>query len=433
MTKRITKIFGMSLCLLFILPFASCNNETAENEQVPAGYYKEVDDVMIYEPDDTISGKNFAPNTDVCIYNYAPTIIDDGDTRYMWYCSNKYTAGMRDGSIAIDSEGDEQITDYIAYRKGVKVGNSWYYSPKEYVLSPLKGSSTEGEHLCDPNVIQGEFTYNGKQYPYLMAYLACGRRDLLYNHISLAVAESLEGPWVKCHKINPIKEYKSDDVPRDLINDTATYLWGWGQASMINVDKKGKVLMFYSHIAPYCDPSTGVWTQRTFTTVERMDMSNLNDIRTEFKCDIMPIKGILRNNAQAGVISNGDYAYDAVNNRIYGLFDGSYDAVTKQNSGAPLAYIENRSLSETAEIGDVFRDYRKDENTIWTTVANAVPNDTKLCQGIHNTAIIRDSYGWLTSSDKAEVVFTVSLDPAGSNTTNYSLWTYRLHRKEIII
>lgn len=125
-------------------------------------------------------------------------------------------------------------------RKGVKIKDEWFWSPKKYVLSPLKRqnvseSDTEGQQVCDPNVIKGEFTYDGESFGYLMAYLACNTRNNEYNHVCLAVAKTAEGPWKRCDKINPLLKYTSDNVPAEL---RSTYQWGYGQASMISVVKR---------------------------------------------------------------------------------------------------------------------------------------------------------------------------------------------------
>ena len=88
-----------------------------------------------------------------------------------------------------------------------------------------------------------------------MAYLAEGFTEYVneFNNISLAVAKSPEGPWKRCGEINPLKRYTSDDYPKEW-NDRKlhpeAYLWGWGQASMVSVDKKGRVMMAYSSIRP---------------------------------------------------------------------------------------------------------------------------------------------------------------------------------------
>ena len=368
------------------------------------------------------------------IYNYAPSIFqEDENTRHAYYCANKPTSKSDPNR---DEDGDDQITDWIAYRKGVKENGVWTWSEKKYLFGPLIGSETEGEHICDPNVIKGEFKYKNATYPYLMAYLACGTRNYLFNHISLAVAEKPEGPWIRCEDINPFIEYTAEGVPDDV---QGKYLWGFGQASMISVDKRGRGLMFYSSIRPYEEVNASgatEWNQRTCTSVRRIDFSDLGDIKTEFYVPAMGIEGIKKYGFQADVISNGDYAYDESSGRIYGITDAKYD-YKRGSSGAPLYYTENGS----GEIGDSFK-ARADggAHPIWTTIHSFKPTDLYNYITVHNTAIIRDAYGWTLDPNNIEVALTGScvdgnfmkvhpeaVDPPVAKPR--SLWSYRILRK----
>ena len=289
MRNRAKKIVSLFFSVVFGAACCSCGSKVPAP---PEGYVKEYGENMFWENEDTPDDGFILQNTDIQIYNYCPSVLqEDENTRYVYYCSNRYSTGEtkqfewsgvspnQQGSYTdfVNEVGDNTITDYIAYRKGVKVGGEWYWSEKQYVLSPTPGSLTEWEQVCDPNVVKGEFFYNGEQYSYLMAYLACATRDNTYNHVCLAVANSPAGPWKKSEDINPLIRYSSDGVP-DLIKEN-TYLWGYGQASMINLDKKGDVLMFYSSICPVQYRSSGAWGHATDTTVTRFDLSDLNDVK----------------------------------------------------------------------------------------------------------------------------------------------------------
>ncbi len=113
-------------------------------------------------------------------YNYCPSVmeLEDG-SRYTYYCTNG-TSG--------------NITDYIAVRKGTPNGDGSYaWGAEKTVLAPTAGT-WDSRHVCDPSVIAGEFSYNGTEYSYLMAYLGCDT-DFNNNEIGLAVANSPEGPF----------------------------------------------------------------------------------------------------------------------------------------------------------------------------------------------------------------------------------------------
>lgn len=431
MRKSLIRFVAFVLAMLSAFALAACG--ASDNG-------REVGEVMFREKEDKITetdegDETVTPDVNIRIYNYAPSVFqEDENTRHVYYCANRPTSPTDSNR---DIDGDDQITDWIAYRKGTKKNGVWTWSDKQYLFGPIIGSETEGEHVCDPNVIKGEFKWKGTTYPYLMAYLACGERNLLFNHISLAVAEKPEGPWIRCEEINPIIKYSDDGVPDNV---SGKYLWGFGQASMISVDKMGRVLMFYSSIRPYYEGvdenSKELWNQRTCTAVQRFDFSDLGDIKAEFEIDRMGIDGIKRFDRQADVISNGDYAYDESSGRIYGITDASYD-YRRGTSGAPLYYTENGS----GEIGDSFKTRAEGgANPIWTTIHMFKPTDLYNYITVHNTAIIRDPYGWLFDPNNIEVALTgacvdgnfmkvhpEAVDPPVSKPR--SLWSYRILRQ----
>lgn len=85
-------------------------------------------------------------------------------------------------------------------------------------------------------MIKGEFTYQEEKYSYLMAYLGCVTSDNTKNEVGLAVAKAPEGPFIKIES-NPICHYE--------LNDNKGFQWGYGQPSMVSMDKKER---FYCSI-----------------------------------------------------------------------------------------------------------------------------------------------------------------------------------------
>ena len=279
-----------------------------------------------------------------------------------------------------------------------------------------------------------------------MAYLACNTRNNHYNHICFAVANDPMGPWKKCVDINPFHRYTTDAytdpmgneipaVPGDFMN---TYLWGFGQASMINADKKSTVQMFYTAIKPMYTAEKNKWWHGTLTIVERWDFSNLNSPVCEYQVENMNCYGVKKNGGQVETVTNADYAYDSTTNRIYAVFDGGV-------AGAPVAYLTNKSKSETPMVGDVFKDYLYEylganQNTPadlrWTTFAAAKSDNTTNYTSFHNTAVIRDEYGWLDGFSEIEVAITGDVGTAVSDVfpeeTN-KLWSYRIIRKSFAL
>lgn len=432
MKSRTSKIISLFLTCGMLFPAASCGAEKPPAEL--EGYEKEVGEVMFREKEDKVENDTVVYNMDICIYNYAPSVLEENEnTRHVYYCSNKYTAGKLLGDSYQDIDGNPQITDYIAYRKGVKYKSEWYWSEKKYVLKFTKDSPTEGTQTCDPNVIKGEFNYDGNTYPYLMAYLACATRNNTYNHVCLAVAKSPEGPWKKCVGINPFREYSSEGVPPEM---QGQYLWGYGQASMISVDKKGRILIFYTAIKPFYDTESKSWGQGNATTFERWDLSNLNNPVMEYQVERMSFNGVERFGKAAGTVVNGDYAYDPQTDRIYMITDGQFDESKKETSGAPVAFIGNKSKDSKKEVGDVFSEFDK-STWQWTMVGYAKPADSENYHQVHNTAIIRDEYGWLTDSNQLEVAITGALHETTYKTkypeAKHAEWSYRILRKTLEI
>lgn len=435
--KRSLRLIGITMALAAV--FSLSAGLAGCGDSAPEGYIKESAENMFWEAEDRIlEDGTVVPDPEICIYNYAPSIFqEDENTRYAYYCSNRYTVGKTLGENWMDELGNQQVTDYIAFRKGVKIDGEWWWSEKKYVLSPItrNGESNhpyEGQQVCDPNVIKGGFAYNGHTYSYLMAYLACSTRDNQFNNICLAVADSPEGPWKRCEDINPLLKFTTEGMPDSMLS---TYLWGYGQASMISLDRMGRVLMFYSAIKPF--ETAGSWSHETQTSIARYDFSDLNNIVREDFCERMNVTGVTRPNitgkaAQVTVVTNGDYAYDAATGRIYGITDG-------EQNGAPVFWVENKSEDENAEIGDVFFDYAREEwsaNGIqWTTIANVHAVDTEHYQSSHNTCLIRDPYGYTLSSGTIEAAITGAMTEAVlgqlyPGQTN-PLWTYRILRKTV--
>ena len=455
MRKKYFKIASFVFAVVFCcLSFFGCNN-TQEPEPEPqplpeeySSYKKEVGGVMFWEKEDTVYENAIDPSIDIHIYNYCPSVIQvDEKTRYVYYCSNRYsTDKLKDFSYLgaslvqkgdykdyYDEVGDNRITDYVACRKGILHNGEWYWSEKSYLLGPTLGSMTEGEQTCDPNVVKGSFKYKGKTYPYLMNYLACSTRDNTFNHICLAVAEDPMGPWIKCDSVPPLREYTIDGVPENMLS---TYLWGYGQASMISIDKKGKVLMFYSSICPKYNSDGQYWNHSTTTIIEKWNLSDLENPVLEKTYGGLPVAGITRHDKQVGLLTNGDYAYDPVTNRIYAIFDSEMDRFGN-TSGAPVAYLENLFNSQKTEIGGVFNStsWGTAEGQIhWNMVGNAHISDYNNYTTTHNTAIIRDAYGWIANPNQIEVAVTGALSQQkyvekypGGKPSDY-LWSYRIHR-----
>lgn len=329
-------------------------------------------------------------------YNYAPSFFEEDNKRYIYYCSN-YIEG--------------NVTDVIGYREGVKDENgNWVYTDFDYVFGPTE-DTWDSRHTCDPSVIKGEFTYDGEEYSYLMAYLGCVTSNNQLNEVGLAVSKTPAGPWVKTNKINPIAKYEK--------LDNNGFQWGYGQPSLVSIDRQSRVLLFYT-------VGNGV---ATYTQVERWDFADLNNpIKEEEK--IVTTKGITTKTGGFSFISNADFAYDPVKKRIYAVMDDrpfdteSPDFIASANI---FAYFAEFSNVENYEPGSTLFSPMGQSWSIITRIDESISGYPRN----HNMGILTDPYGWIIDPNNIEVAYAVSILADGNGWWYWS--TYRLFLTQIAI
>ncbi len=324
----------------------------------------------------SFTDKLFGEDLNENFYNYCPTILMEGaDTMHIWYCSNGVSGN---------------VTDYVAYRKGtLQADGKWTFSEKQLVLSPSPDPGDwDYRHVCDPSVVKGQFRYKGEQYNYLMAYLGCLPSDCTCNEVGIAVAKNPEGPWIKVDEVNPIANYYASS----FYNPNGQQYWGYGQPSLINIDKGGKVLLFYSK---------GLMT--TITQVELWDLSDLDAPKKLSEAELTN-RGIVNAGGGSDVINNADFAYDPVKKRIYCIkedfgypTDGGVNWITGSNT---LFYVELKD-NET-NIGDtLFGEFDWNKAGAITSAATGYARN-------HNMGIVTDAYGWIMDSTRIPIVYTMS-------------------------
>lgn len=340
-------------------------------------------------------------------YNYCPSVMIEGRTMHIWYCSN---------------EKSGNVTDYVAYRKGtLHDDGKWTFSEKKLVLGPGANGTWDCRHVCDPSVVKGEFQYNGTQYNYLMAYLGCLTSDCTRNEVGIALAQNPEGPWVKPENINPIADFHADyDLSRTGSNSgkPAHTYWGYGQPSLVSVDEKGQVILFYAAGTP-----TG-----TYTIAELWDLSNVN-APVEKHSLMVSNKGITNSSGGSDVINNADFAYDPQTGRLYCIKEDfpypNSDGINWIPSSNSIFYVE---IGKGDALGTrIFEDY----NYTWT-MAGKIDSGATGYKRNHNCAIVTDAYGRITDSLCLSFVYTMSLLPAefpdwSAGGQWPALHTYRLH------
>ncbi|MDR1789437.1 MAG: hypothetical protein LBR12_03690 [Opitutaceae bacterium] len=325
-------------------------------------------------------------------YNYAPCVmLDDDGSAHAWYCAN-------------EASGD--VTDCVAYRHGLKQDGVWHWSPRQDVLNHGAQGEWDSRHVCDPDVVRGNFTYNGRNYRYLMAYLGCTSNDNSANSTGLAVANSPAGPWLKTTAINPLLNFNADFPGYN----GDPWLWGYGQATLVNLDKNARILIFF----------TGVKSD-TGQRVEEWDLSNLNAPVLLFSSNLNNSGTAQLDSPVPDYLSNASVAYDAARARFLMLCDTH----PWDNSIEPTNIPTTSRLHALKDIpgvtpGSVFQSL----NYTWKILHDLDPVTTGFPRN-HNTAIVRDPFGWLPDGDTIETIYTTSIT---SNVWVDTLWSYRLRR-----
>ena len=327
-------------------------------------------------------------------YNYCPSIKIENNVEHVYYCTNKLWGN---------------VTDHIGYRKAEIINGKVQYSDESLVLSPTP-DTWDQTHTCDPTVIKGEFKYNGETYNYLMAYLGCIPLNCKLNETGLAVAKEYGGPWVKCNglktdgvtPINPIVPYSDFNC-----NENS---WGTGQACLVSVDKKGRVLLFTTVSCP-----TG-----GFTDVREYDFSDINDYKLLRETKLFKDGG-----CEYGTnwIGNAEYCYDHINKKFllskprggYGS-DGEYPDFIADH--IDVYYVD---VSAYENPFDIFFDNSRTER--WHYFAT-IDKELSGYPRNHNNGMVTDEYGHLYRNGYIGVAFTSS--QYGTMSAMTYLKTYRI-------
>lgn len=314
------------------------------------------------------------------LYDYGASIIQEGNVRKYWWCGQ-----------------DPAASDAIFYR--TYDSSTGQYSPIIQVLSPNPSAATwDRSYICDPSVIQGQFTNpdNNLTYSYAMYYTATDRgpgtafagtlQDGTNNRIG--VAYSNDGmTWTR---------YSQNPIVQPQTSPTDTY--GAGQGATYNSDGQGGVRIMYT------DFSLG--SERLFTRTS-------TDGRTFSSPTMISNAGVLA--GQTPNIGNGDLAFDYVGRFWYATFALGYPSgpsgSTVPNISAPGFRAGDRERYQ-------FGLYRMAETQFpsgsWQLLGYVDTNSTGKTIN-HNAALVRDKWGNVnTTLPTIETVFSAG---ANDNTT----------------
>ena len=379
MLKR--KILALIFALVTLFSVSACG------EKIPEGYKPFAEDGMMFDEEGDF----------VTIYNYCPCVIVDGEDAYVWYCSNKKSG----------SHGD-----HIAYRRGKFINGELYWGKKQILFGPTEGTYYSG-NICDPDVIKGEFKYKGETYGWLMTILGCTTVDNSSNMFGFKIAKSPDGPWIDVPEVSPLYDFYDQHPGYVYQEGKNQFIWGWGQSSLISVDKKGEVMLFY----------TG--RSATGQKYEYWDFSDLENPKMLYETNVTA-KGLTQINGTPDNMCNAQFMYDQFNDDMYVVCDvhpfEQFEVPTNLPNLSRVYRIENATRG--GEMGAFFKDNKK----TWEKVIDIDKNLTGFFRN-HNCCFYRDPYGWMLEENKLDICYTRCLPGADWKV----LYSYRIYHTEYLI
>lgn len=311
-------------------------------------------------------------------YRYAPSSIRSGDARYTYYCAN-----LNSG----------EIRDHIIMRSESWNGSTWVPSAEQVAVWPGDSGTWDHRHVCDPEVLQGEFWYRRpshatqERYNFALFYLGADATDTEggINQIGWAVAMSLTGPWYKVVGSGPLV--------------TAAEWWGVGQPSATSIDGAGDVLLFYTR-----GDSAGTRMIR-----QRFDLSDANSVIGHGEMEL-PTAGL------ADRFGNPD----PINHAGALLYDGDRDRFWLIRNGHPYPSDCPDYVTDHLQVAWISAPSVWSGVGVWTVSLNI----TDRVMGVHRVfdgGFLRNPWGGLPPSGQLVLL------PSVSATCPDSLWTYRFH------
>lgn len=300
-------------------------------------------------------------------YSYAPSAIIERKKERYWTCQNKEDGVVRDG---------------IFYTERVK-GRIILSKP---VLAAGAPGAWDSFHVCDPCVIAGQFRFKGTRYKYALLYLGNDVDASRHNQIGVAFTNDLAGSWVK--------------YPQPLVTCPDDQSWGVGQASATSLNRKGRLLLFYT--LGSLRETRGLWREIDLSDMSRPLLGAPNPV---------PNGGLTNIDGSPDFLNNFDVVYDPRRARFYAVREQHpypQDHPSYIAAGQQIVSISNASLRSGGK---------------WRVEGEITPALTGLPRN-HNAGIERTIYGTLPRHDSIRVVFADSC--AGSECRDRAEWTYDL-------
>lgn len=310
-------------------------------------------------------------------YSYAPSVVSEGSTTWVWSCHNDQPRVIRDHIY---------LTKIV---NGVTVES-------RSVLQASAAPAWDSFHVCDPSVVAGNFRLHGDKYRYAMFYLGNDLDASAHNQVGVALAKTPEGPWIK--------------YPEPIVTFERTDQWGAGQPSaVVTAPQSGKVQLFYTQ----GDTSTRAY-------VRQVDLSR----------DSGPVVGAATLITTDG-LTGTDGAPDWLNGFDVALSQDKsrYYVVREQH---PYPTMNPWWIGPSVQVASIDARSLLAGGGRWTVEGDINRDLTGFARN-HNAGLVRTWTGGLRSATTLGVVFTDSCEslptvdnPDWSQSTCDSLYTYDL-------
>ncbi len=285
-------------------------------------------------------------------YAYAPSIVDVDGARHIFTCHNRDPLRIR----------DDIFETVLA---------AGHISQDRPVLAHSL-SGWDSFHVCDPSVLRTHISYNKTVYRWIMFYLGNDVDRSARNGIGFALAESIDGPWVR--------------YPSPVVPNPAPDSWGVGQPSALPLQPESSTFALL-----YTD-STNRQCALSMTTVDLTDLDHPRIAPSR----PMPCDGLPSGLGLAPRLTNVDLAWEPGHRRIFAIADAS-----PYPKSAPT-YITDRLLLLSIDAPSLLQGKGR-----WTTEAVITPQMTGFPRN-HNAGLVRGPNGDLSSANGITVVFTRS-------------------------
>lgn len=306
--------------------------------------------------------------------NENPSVVSVSETeRYVFYTRS--------------SEAFSQETS-IAVRKGTLSDGAWQWDDAKIALSTAEG--WESAHVYAPSVIKGDFTYDGTNYSYLMAYSAnANEGDYLASQIGFAVSQTIDGEYTRIP--GPVVTYSADEYSEDGFASL-----GVNEPSLVSFDRFGKFWLFYT----YHGNNTTVGSR--FIEYDLSGDLNALNVRPGWTGNAVSSKfsGVETTNITPRA---ADYAYDVQKDQLVSVRNTSPYASSEpvESTGLQIVYGAADILYSVPAGGWTLA---RNINTLMT-VDTSDPSRYDGYSRIFSGGLVRDEYGGI-SGDTIEFMFT---------------------------